>query len=313
MWGHAGVGRPPQGQRGRRRCRSLLLRPKRGPSEAAAGRVSRCEDAVREHQVALHHPVGAEAGKQDFVGPHARGFRAHEDPVELTLGGAPHRPDYVRRVAQPVWGPERGQRALWAQDLREPAPSSRPCALLRSLATVLTLAPAVCRKAEGLLTTALRRTAGRAGSRCRLITANTAPWAGWMRTLRLCSWACSRTSDPFRRRACTRVTSPPPREEGPHAHAVRQASQPRGGELSARLLQVGDVGPPTGQVCDEAWDVSGVRPEAAAVGRDHPEAAHVRGAALQVLKRVVRQAEHIRGILFWRARFWGWRLAAGPL
>ena len=106
---------------------------------------------------------------------------------------------------------------------------------------------------------------------------------------------------------------PPPRKEGPYAHAVRQAGQARGGKLCARLLQVGDVGPRTGQVCDEARDVPGVRPEAAAIGRDHTEAAHVRGAALQVLHRVMRQAVRIRGILFWRARIWGWRFTSGTL
>ena len=54
--------------------------PAKAP-EAAAGEVGRREDAIREHRVALHHPVGVEAGEQDFVSPHARGFRAHEDPI----------------------------------------------------------------------------------------------------------------------------------------------------------------------------------------------------------------------------------------
>ena len=120
-------------------------------------------------------------------------------------------------------------------------------------------------------------------------------------------------SGPIREAGVDQGDQPSPGEEGPHAHAVRQAGQPHSGELSARLLQLGDVGPRTGQVCDEAWDFPGVRPEAAAVGRDHTEAAHVRGAALQVLQRVVRQAEHIRGILVRWARFRGWRLAAGTL
>ena len=148
--------------------------------------------------------------------------------------------------------------------------------------------------------TALRRTAGRAAGRRRLAVASTAPWAGSTRTLRLCAWACSWTWDPFRRRACTRVTTPPPpppREERPHGHAVRQAGQPRGGELRARLVQVGDVGPRKGQVRDEAWNLPGVPSEVAAIASDVTEAAHVRGAALQVLKGVVRQAERVRGIL----------------
>ena len=107
---------------------------------------------------------------------------------------------------------------------------------------------------------------------------------------------------------------PSPGEEGPHAHAVRQAGQPRGGELSARLPAGGRCrAPHRPGMRHEAWDFPGVRPEAAAVGRDHTEAAHVRGAAVQVFQRVVRQAKHERGILIQRARFRGWRLAAGTL
>ena len=65
--GEAGVGQPPQGQRGRCRRGCLLLRPKLGLAEAAAGRVRRCKNALREPQVALHHPVGAETGEQDIL------------------------------------------------------------------------------------------------------------------------------------------------------------------------------------------------------------------------------------------------------
>ena len=139
--------------------------------------------------------------------------------------------------------------------------------------------------------TALRRTAGRARGRCKFSVASTAPRAGSIRPLRLCSSACWRTWDPLRRQAWIRVTSPPPpREEGPHAHAVRQPGQPRGGKLRARLLQVDDVRLRTGQVRDEAQDLPGVRSEAAAIGCD------VRGATLQLLHGAMLQAKHVQSI-----------------
>ena len=71
----------------------------------------------------MHHPVGAETGEQDLSMTHARGLRAYQDPIQLALRGAPQVPDNVRWVAQPLRGPEPGQRAFQAQGLGEP-PSS---------------------------------------------------------------------------------------------------------------------------------------------------------------------------------------------
>ena len=68
----------------------------------------------------MHHPLGVETREHNLVGPHARGFRAHEDLVQLALRGAPHKPDYVRRVARPVRGLGPAHRAFRARGLGEP-------------------------------------------------------------------------------------------------------------------------------------------------------------------------------------------------
>ena len=49
---------------------------------------------------------GTETGEQDPLCSHTQGLRPDEDPVQLTLGGAPHVPDDIGRVTRPVRGPE---------------------------------------------------------------------------------------------------------------------------------------------------------------------------------------------------------------
>ena len=75
---------------------------------------------------------------------------------------------------------------------------------------------------------------------------------------------------------------------------------------------MGGVGRRTGKARDEARDFLGIQSKAAAIGCDDTESA-VTGAALHVLKGVVRQAKRVRGILFGRAWFRGRRLAPGTL
>ena len=150
IWGQAGVGRPPQGQRGRCCCGCRLLWPELGLAEAAEGRVFRRKDAFRESQVALHHPVGAETREQDPIGPNTRGFQAHEVLVHLALRGAPHLPHHVRPVARPVRDPEPGQRAFRAQGLGEPPSPAGPLGLVKVAGHDLDTGPHSAQKSGGV-------------------------------------------------------------------------------------------------------------------------------------------------------------------
>ena len=159
---------------------------------------------------------------------------------------------------------------------------------------ILTLAHGVHRKTEVLPTTARRPAAGRAGGRCKVTAASSAPLAGFTRTPRLCSCACSRTWDPFGRQACGRVTKPPPGKRGPtHTRYGKPASRAvaKCGPASYRWATSGSA---QARYSMRRGTLRGSGPKAVAIGRDDTEPAHVGGGdVLQVLQGVVRQAKRV--------------------
>ena len=104
---------------------------------------------------------------------------------------------------------------------RHPPPGG-PWALLRLPATTLTLAPALCRKAEASHTTIWRRAVGRAGSKCKLTAASATPPGGLHSQIEAVLLSVLADLGSVQQAGVHQGDQDnPPREEGPHAHALR--------------------------------------------------------------------------------------------